>query len=246
MIKFLERPKSPSLAYCHLEGDKEKPTIMFLGGFRSDMQGTKAMFLQEFCRENGLDYLRFDYSGHGQSQGKFEEGCIGDWTEDAAAILEHCTSGQVVLVGSSMGGWISFLLAQQYPKRVAGLIGLAAAPDFTTWIEAEMSDDQKQLLDAQGYFEMSNDYDDAPYVITKKLLDEGRQNSVLEKGIPLLIPVHLIQGKQDADVPWKVVADIKKAISGTDVSITYIDEADHRLSSPEQLDILAQILKTFL
>ncbi len=241
-MQFLKRQGLPTLAYMKSEGDADKPIVMFLGGFRSDMEGTKAIFLEEQCKQAGIGYIRFDYRGHGKSEGKFEESCIGDWLQDSLDILSHCTAGQVILVGSSMGGWLSLWAALREPKHVQSIIGLAAAPDFTTWMERDMSKAQKEELLAQGYIALENDYSDEPYIITRKLIEDGRNHCLLKDEINLNIPVRLIQGKKDADVPWQVAEQIKNAITGKDVQIIYIEEGDHRLSKPEELEVLRRTL----
>lgn len=242
-MNFLKRDQKPDVAYIHTLGTSDLPPVVFLGGFRSDMKGTKAVFLENLCKERGQEFIRFDYSGHGKSEGKFEEGCISDWTQDALDVIEHCTSRPALLVGSSMGGWISLLIAKKYPKHVQGLIGLAAAPDFTTWMEEKMSETQKKALEAEGFFELPNDYDDSPYIITKRLIEDGRKNLLLNETLDVSIAVHLIQGKKDADVPWETAKRIKDITRTDDFKITYIDEADHRLSSPDQLEILGNALE---
>lgn len=242
-MNFLKRDQKPDLAHIHTAGSSDLPPVLFLGGFRSDMQGTKAIFLENLCKERGQEFIRFDYSGHGQSEGKFEEGCISDWAQDALDILKHCTSRPALLVGSSMGGWISLLIAKNHSKHVRGLIGLAAAPDFTIWMEEKMSDAQKTALEVNGFFELPNDYDDSPYIITKRLIEDGRQNLLLNGAMDLPMPIHLIQGKKDADVPWQTVERIKEVTRTDSFEITYIEEADHRLSSPDQLEILGNIVK---
>jgi pimeloyl-ACP methyl ester carboxylesterase len=243
MINHLNRENAPDLAYIKNKGDTKKPTIMFLGGFRSDMMGSKAIYLENQCKSRGQSYIRFDYRGHGQSGGKFEDSCIGEWAQDAADILKSCTSGPVILVGSSMGGWISFLLTLKHPEHVQAIIGLAAAPDFTLWMEAAMSNDQRSEMNDHGRFELPNHYDTRPYIITKKLIEDGRKNALLAQGMDINVPVRLIQGKADADVPWETAEDIKRAISGNDVEITYIEGADHRLSNPDQLEIIGRIVE---
>jgi pimeloyl-ACP methyl ester carboxylesterase len=243
MHSLLKRDNLPNLAYVKqpaAEGNK-LPMIVFLGGFRSDMQGTKAIYLEELCREQGRAYVRFDYRGHGQSEGKFEEACISDWVQDASDIVHECTSEPVILVGSSMGGWISLLLASKEPKSVAAFIGLAAAPDFTTWMESDVSELQIANLQEKGYFLLENDYD-SPYVITKKLLEDGRQNTLLDKVIDINLPVRLIQGKKDTAVPWEVAKKIKNAIKGDDVAIEFLENADHRLSAPNELALLKKVI----
>lgn len=242
-MKFLKRADKPDLAYVHSAGSNDLPPVMFLGGFKSDMEGTKALYLEELCQERKQEFIRFDYSGHGQSQGKFEEGCISDWMVHSYAVLSHCTSRPAILVGSSMGGWISLLMGIHYPKHVQAIIGLAAAPDFTVWMEDKMTDAQKEALDIVGQFDLPNDYD-APYVITNHLIEDGRKNILLNGHQKLSMPLHLIQGKKDADVPWKTAERIKENLGNDRTQITYIEEADHRLSEPDQLMILGEALKT--
>lgn len=244
-IKYLKRQNLPDLAYCLYQGDDSEmqTPIVFLGGFRSDMQGTKALFLEEYCKKIGRPFLRFDYSGHGQSKGEFEDFCVSDWSNDSKDIIEHNFDRPVLLVGSSMGGWISLVLAQNKPKLIAGFIGLAAAPDFTFWIEEKMSAQQKEMLNHQGYFDLDNDYGKA-YKITSKLLKDGRYNQILDKKIEVVFPIHLIQGKQDADVPWQTAQKIKESLPHSSAKITYIEDGDHRLSSPNALEILRNIIKT--
>lgn len=241
MQAVLKRQNAPDLAYNVLNATNKGqslPTIMFLGGFRSDMEGTKALYLEEQCKIRGQAYIRMDYRGHGCSGGVFEEACISEWAQDAQDILDALTNGPVILVGSSMGGWISLLLSLKNPEKIVGLIGLAAAPDFTKWMEDAMSEVQKSALMKEGFFALPNDYDDVPYIISKKLIEDGRQNLLLDKKLNIKMPVRLIQGKQDADVPWQTAQRIKDAIQGSDVEIIYIEDADHRLSTPEQLKII--------
>ncbi len=239
----LKRINLPALAYVKNEGTKNStlPPIMFLGGFRSDMEGTKALFLEKLCQKQGRAYMRFDYRGHGESEGKFEEACISDWLQDATDVLENFTSEKVMLVGSSMGGWIALLLALQYPQKIHSVIGLAAAPDFTTWMERDMSDDQRSALETQGYFYLENDYD-APYIITKHLLEDGRHNMLLDKNNNLEMPVCLIQGKKDTAVPWETAEVIKDTVTAGKAEIILLEEADHRLSAPGELAVLQKAI----
>lgn len=247
MIQYLERKNKPNLAYVYHKGHDEKaPMIMFLGGFRSDMEGTKAVFLEDFCREAGISFVRFDYSGHGVSEGNFTDRCVGDWADDAQAILDHCNTGQVMLIGSSMGGWIALLLALKNKGCIHSIIGLAAAPDFTKIMEERMNDTQIGLLETQGYFALDNDYSDDPYIITKKLIEDGRVQGLLGRPIDLQCPVRLIQGKKDADVAWQTAETIKDAITHDNVKTILLDEADHRLSSPDQLNILKMTVEGLL
>lgn len=240
MPDFLKRINAPDLAYLTIKGEKQ-PFVMFLGGFRSDMMGTKAQFLEDQCKEMGLPYIRFDYRGHGESGGKFEEACISDWAQDALDILDNCTEGEVILIGSSMGGWISLLVGLQRPERIKAIIGLAAAPDFTKWMEERMTNEQHENLSADGYFELPNEYDN-PYIITQKLLEDGHQNSLLESDIAIECPVRLIQGMKDDAVEWQTAHRIRNALVSKDVEVALIEEADHRLSSPNELHILQNTL----
>jgi len=236
--EFLNRSGLPSIAYVKSEGDPDKPAVMFLGGFRSDMQGTKATFLEKTCRDRRQSFVRFDYSGHGQSEGNFKDGTISSWAQDALDILDHKTSGPVILVGSSMGGWIALLIALKRKKRVHGLAGLAAAPDFTKVIESRMSDKQKEAICRQGYFDLDNEYSPEPYPITGKLLQDGRQNALLNDDIDINIPVRLIQGKKDTDVAWQTAEQIKNAIVGTDVEVSLLEDSCHRLSGEMELKLI--------
>lgn len=245
MSEFLSRENAPKLAYVATDGDDSFPTVMFLGGFRSDMEGTKAIYLEEQCKRRKQKYVRFDYRGHGKSEGIFEESCISEWAQDAIDILDQCTSGPVILVGSSMGGWISLLAAIEKPDRVKAIVGLAAAPDFTQWMEAGMDESQKNSLEKEGFFALPNDYDE-PYIITKKLLEDGRQRSLLQGEIKIDIPVRLIQGMKDTDVEWQTAHRIKNAITGDDVEVILLENADHRLSDPDQLSVLNEILGSLL
>lgn len=241
----LKSPNGYDIAYVKVPasaGGAALPTVIFMGGYRSDMEGTKALFLQAQCAARGQDFVRFDYGGHGVSGGAFADGTIGSWTDDALAVIDHLTDGKVILVGSSMGGWISLLCALKRPDRVAGLIGLAAAPDFTREVIERLSDDHKRQLTEKGYFEEPNDYSDEPYIFTQKLLDDGHARCLLDKPINLTIPVRLIQGMRDTDVEWQKAHRIKNAITGDDVEVILLETADHRLSRDEDLVVLGRIL----
>ncbi len=217
--------------------------IVFLGGFRSDMGGTKAVHLAQWAAQNNRPFLRFDYSGHGQSSGAFEAGCIGDWFVDAQDIIGARTVGPQILVGSSMGGWIALLMARARPELVAGLVGIAAAPDFTEdsmW--AGFSAAQRAELAAKGAVQIPSDYGD-PYTITQRLIEEGRQNLVLRAPLPLPFPVRLLQGTADADVPVSVALRIIEHARCDDLRLTLVKGADHRFSSPACLDLMTQTLE---
>ncbi len=240
---FLERNGLPRLAYHKTDAPvSARLVVMFLGGFRSDMQGTKAVFVEEFCKKHALSSLRFDYRGHGTSDGRFEDGCIGDWKADALTVFDTLTDDRpVLLVGSSMGGWIGLLLAMERAARVCGFIGLAAAPDFTRDIPREMTDAHKAQMAHDGYFDLFNDYGPA-YAITQKLLDDGENHCLLDAPIPVSCPVRLIQGIKDTDVPYHKAEDIAARLETADKKIYFRPEGDHRLSTPEDLTLLGELI----
>ena len=242
----LARGDGATIAY-HLTPGKS-PGVVFLTGFKSDMEGGKALCLEAFCRARGQAFLRFDYFGHGASSGAFTDGTIGRWTDDAIAVLDEVTGGPQVLVGSSMGGWIMVLAALARPQRIAGLLGIAAAADFTEDLIAEgLKPEQRAIMERDGFVEMPNCYEDEePYVITKALLDDGRRNLVLRKPIPLTVPVRLIQGMKDEDVPWQTALRLEQMLQSNDVEITLIKDGGHRLSEEADLDRLRNTLESLL
>lgn len=239
---FLRQENMPALAYHRYAPENPAlPTVVFLGGFRSDMQGSKALYLDEACRARQQPFIRFDYRGHGQSAGAFEEGCIGLWLQDALRVIDALTQGPLLLVGSSMGGWIGLLAARTRPERVCGFIGIAAAPDFTKDMHAALDDEQRAIIACAGIIRIPNHYSDDPYVITKRLLDDGPAHYLLEKPLELCFPVRLLQGMNDEDVPWKTAFRIKSAlVSGgnNDTDVLLLEEGNHRLSRPEDLALL--------
>ena len=218
------------------------PHVVFLGGFRSDMTGTKAAWLHDWARERGRAFLRFDYSGHGESGGAFEAGTITDWREDAEAVLD-LAPGPVMLVGSSMGAWISLLIARDRPDRVAGLVTIAAAPDFTEdglWGNAP--DFIRERLMRDGYFDTPSDYG-APYRITRRLIEDGRDNLVLRMPLHLPMPVRMLQGTADREVPAITAQRLLDHATGDDLRLTLVKGADHRFSSPRCLRLIAQAIE---
>ncbi len=215
------------------------PGVVFLGGFMSDMEGGKALHLEATCKERGQQYTRLDYRGHGQSGGVFAEACLSDWAGDAAAVIGARTTGPHVLVGSSMGGWIMLLLAKMLPERVRGLVGIAPAPDFVLRMEESLSAEQHAELAAQGHTGRPTPYADDPQIITKRLLDDGKNNLVLSgDGHPFTGPVRILHGLEDDAVPWKDSLVLAEKLASTDVRITYVKGGDHRLSEPDQLAML--------
>ena len=235
MTEFLDGPKG-RIAYNRIDG--QGPGVVFLGGFRSDMQGTKAVFLEEWARAGGRAFLRFDYSGHGESDGSFEAGCIGDWLADAAVAIDALTEGPQVLVGSSMGGWISLLLARAFPERVGGLVTVAAAPDFTErgfW--AGFSELERAKLKREGRLLRPSDYGE-PYPITRKLIEDGRNHLVMTAPLHLPFPVRFLQGTADAEVPGGWATDLLAHASGEDMRLLLVKGADHRFSTDECLGLI--------
>ncbi|MDO5705569.1 MAG: alpha/beta hydrolase [Paracoccus sp. (in: a-proteobacteria)] len=237
MTEFFDGPQGRRIAYKRQGG--QGPGVVFLGGFRSDMTGTKAEALSVWARAEGRAFLRLDYSGHGQSSGAFEDGCIGDWFEDAAAVIEAVTEGPQVLVGSSMGGWIALLLARRMPGRIAGMVSIAAAPDFTErgfW--AGFDESQRARLMEDGRVELPSDYSDDPYVITRRLIVDGRDHLVLRQPLILPFPARFLQGTADEDVPVQWALDLLAHAEGDDLRLSLVKGADHRFSSEDCLTMI--------
>ena len=228
-------PQGREIAYHLTTGTG--PTVGFLGGFKSDMEGTKAVFLEDWARERGRGFLRFDYSGHGTSSGAFEDGCIGAWFEDACAAI-GLVEGPLVLVGSSMGGWIALQIARAMPERVAGLVGIASAPDFTEdgfW--AGFSDAQKAELEREGRVALPSDYGE-PYIITKRLIEEGRSRLVLRTPLNLPFPVRFLQGTADTSVSTATAVQLLAHAESPDMQLTLVDGADHSFSDARCLALI--------
>ncbi len=240
--QWLDRDGGHRLAYHKSAG--KTPGIVFLGGYASDMTGTKAQFLDQWCRENDRSYLRFDYLGHGQSSGTFEEGTIGRWTEDALAALDRLTQGPQILIGSSMGGWIMLNLALQRPDRIAGLVGIAAAPDFSQNIWWGLSAEDQDRLMTDGKLTIQEG--ESSYTVTRDFVEDGRKHLVMRSPIGLSCPVRLLQGMRDDAVPWPTAHQIAERTTAEDVVVTLIKDGDHRLSRDEDLERLGTILDELL
>ena len=241
----LARGEGASIAYHASPGSC--PGIVFLGGFMSDMTGSKALALENHAREASRAFLRFDYQGHGASSGAFEAGTIGLWAADAIAALDALTTGPQILVGSSMGGWIMLLTALARPERVAGLLGIAAAPDFTEDLMWDAFDaERRATLQRDGLLREPSDYGDEPYTITLKLIEEARQHLLLRAPIPLTCPVRLIQGVADADVPWQTAIRLAEALESQDVEVQLVKNGGHRLSEPDDLARLTRTLEALI
>lgn len=237
MTDYLTTAQGRRIAYHQTAG--QGPGIVFLGGFKSDMGGTKAVHLEAWAQSQGCAFLRFDYSGHGDSSGDFLDGCIGDWFEDALAAITTLTTGPQVLVGSSMGGWISLLVARAVPDRVAGFVGIAPAPDFTEdsmwngFTEAE----RKELV-TLGRVSRPSDYSPEPYILTRRLIEEGRGRLVLRSPLELRFPVRILQGTADTDVPPSVALRLLDHITCDDARVLLVKGADHRFSTPDCLAMM--------
>lgn len=241
----LETPQGRRIAYHQSPG--EGPGVVFLGGLKSDMGGTKAVYLEAWARAAGRSFLRFDYSGHGESSGDFTDGCIGDWADDAAQAITTLTEGPQVLVGSSMGGWVALLLARRMPEKVAGLVGIAAAPDFTEDSMWEgFTDAQKAEMEAEGHVALPSDYSDEPYVITRRMIEDGRNQLVLRDPLALNMPVRLLQGTADTDVPVDVALNLLNHATGEDIRLTLVKGADHRFSTPDCLTLVSESVAAVL
>jgi pimeloyl-ACP methyl ester carboxylesterase len=227
-----------SIAYRRIAGTG--PTIVWLGGFKSDMKGTKAEALASFAAATGRAYLRFDYSGHGESSGRFEDGTISRWTEEALAVL--ALAGEApVLVGSSMGGWITLLAARRLAKPARGMVLIAPAPDFTEALMWKAFPDAvKRQIEEDGQWVRPSPYDEGGYPITRALIEDGRHNLVLGGLIETGCPVHVLQGMEDPDVPWQHAMDMVARIARDDVVVTLVKDGDHRLSRPEDIAKLTE------
>jgi pimeloyl-ACP methyl ester carboxylesterase len=248
-ISYLKRDGLADIAYVYKAGQagSDLPLVMFCGGYRSDMTGTKAVYLQEFCAGRGQAFVRFDYSGHGASGGAFEDGTIGSWADDAAAVLDYVLAqdgapDKVLIVGSSMGGWIALLLAKLKAEAVCGLIGIAAAPDFTEDMFGRLSDEQRAEMARAGFVKVPNDYSDEPYHYSQHFYEEAKAHLLLGAPQDAIAPMRLIHGKQDVDVPYQLALKTEQVYKG-DVEIIFVEDGDHRLSRPQDLELLGQTVE---
>jgi pimeloyl-ACP methyl ester carboxylesterase len=211
------------------------PAVVWLGGFRSDMAGTKAQALADWALAVGRAYVRFDYFGHGESGGDFAEGTITRWREDALTVLEALADGPAVLVGSSMGGWIACLVAMAAPERVKALALVAPAPDFTEKLMApEMTPEARDEMARTGVWLRPSDYGE-PYPIAAQLLEDGARWSILDGPVNVEVPVRILQGGADPDVPWRHALQLAQLLNGEDVVFALVKDGDHRLSRPQDI-----------
>ncbi len=239
--EYLERADGYKVAYNRISGGS--PGIVFLHGLMSDRNGTKALALADHCAKTGQACVRFDMFGHGESSGRFQDGSISRWTEDAVEVITQLTEGPQILVGSSMGGWVMLCAALACPDRVAGIVGIAAAPDFTEdlmW--AGFSQTERDQIQDEGVLEVQSEYDESPYPIGYHLIEDGRENLLLRQSISISCPVRLIHGQKDTAVPWETSMRIAKKITSDDVSVLLVKNGDHRLSEPGDIDRLCMVV----
>jgi pimeloyl-ACP methyl ester carboxylesterase len=240
-ISILKLSDNNYIAYHKTEGKKNKPTVIFLGGFMSDMTGNKAIALEKFCQDATYSFIRFDYFGHGQSSGDFVNGTISRWKNNVLSVIDELSEGDLVLVGSSMGGWLMLLATLERINRVVGLIGVASAPDFTEHlIWDKFTDKQKQELHEKGLIEVKSEYGKAPYPISLQLIEDGRKNLILDHKININCPVRLIHGLKDMDVPSSISVKLSEQLTTDNICLNLIQDGDHRMSEPQHLELLCE------
>jgi pimeloyl-ACP methyl ester carboxylesterase len=239
--EILSRHDGAEIAYNRISGTA--PGIVFLAGLRSDMTGTKALFLDEYCRHRGGAYVRFDYFGHGASSGDFADGTVGRWAEDTIAVIDQLTQGRQILVGSSLGGWIMLLAALARPSRIHALVGIAPAPDATEdLLWPRLDEAQRGEVLTTGSVTLPSEYDPAGYTYRLRLFEDGKRQLVMRTPIALDCPVRLVHGMRDASVPWQTSLRLADQLTSTDVTLTLVKDGDHRLSTAPDLDRLAVTL----
>ncbi len=239
-LQKTRRKDGQNLAYRYREGQKPAPVIIFLGGYQSDMTGTKASYLDQMAEKKGLPFLRFDYRGHGASDGVFRDLCLSDWLDDARTIIDTVIPNRPIIgVGSSMGGWIGLLLAKERPEIFRSFIGIAAAPDFTEWVwQKELDNDQRALCKSQGYIgDLNGSF------ITLDMFKDGAQHLIFPKPLPMPCPVTLLQGKQDTEVPYPIAEKLAAHMTSPfQPDLILIEDGDHRLSRPQDLELLGNVV----
>ena len=239
--EWLGRAEGVRLAFRRQPG--KGPTLVFLPGYMSDMQGSKAVALEAWAIREGRAMLRLDYSGCGESDGAFENGTLDIWRDDVLLAIDSLTRGPVVLVGSSMGGWLALLVARALPTQVIGMVGIASAPDFTDW---GFSDEEKGQLQKHGRLERFSEYGPEPMITTRAFWESGKANRLLQNEIAIDCPVRLIHGQRDSDVPWQISLDIAAQLRSADVQALLIKDGDHRLSRPQDIAVMLQTVQDLL
>ena len=239
--EWLGRADGVRLAFRRQPG--KGPTLVFLPGYMSDMQGSKAVALEAWAIREGRAMLRLDYSGCGESEGAFENGTLDIWRDDVLLAIDSLTRGPVVLVGSSMGGWLALLVSCALPAQVIGMVGIASAPDFTDW---GFSDEEKGQLQKHGRLERFSEYGPEPMITTRAFWESGKANRLLQSEIAIDCPVRLIHGQRDSDVPWQISLDIAAQLRSADVQALLIKDGDHRLSQPQDIAVMLQTVQDLL
>lgn len=241
MTDYFTTPQNHRLAYHKIDGGTDKPGFVWLSGFNSDMAGTKVTALKAWAKETGHNFLAFDYSGHGLSDGDFIESTISDWRADTLSVIDALTAGPQILIGSSMGGWLALLAALARPRCIAGLVLIAPAPDFTErLIWPRLSPEAQAEIIETGVHMHPSEYDE-PYPLTAALFEDARQWLLLDTPIPFAGPVRILQGQRDEDVPSDYAERLARLITSDDLTFTLVDDGDHRLSRPEDIDLLISI-----
>ncbi len=238
---WLVRADGIRLAYRHQAG--KGPTLVFLPGYMSDMQGSKALALEAWAIREGRAMLRLDYSGCGESEGAFEDGTLDVWCDDVLLMIDRLIHGPVLLIGSSMGGWLALLIARALPSKVVAIVGIASAPDFTEW---GFSDEEKARLAKYGRLERASEYGPEPMITTRAFWESGKANRLLQNEIAIDCRVRLIHGQRDDDVPWQISLDIAAKLRSADVQTLLIKDGDHRLSRPQDIAVMLQTVQDLL
>ncbi|ATY33925.1 alpha/beta hydrolase [Sphingomonas psychrotolerans] len=241
MTEAAEAPERPKLAYRHTPG--RGPTVVFLCGYGSDMNGTKALALQQWAQRSGRAFLRFDYAGCGESEGDFEDQTLALWRDDALRVIDKVVDGPVVLVGSSMGGWVMLMVAKMRAELVKGMVGIAAAPDFTDW---GFNQADKLTILQHGRIEQPNDYGEAPTVTTRGFWASGEANRMMIGPIAFDGPVRLLQGQRDKEVPWERAARLAELIRSDAVQTVLVKDGDHRLSRDSDIALILRAVEDVL
>lgn len=239
---FVTGPDGTRLAVLMTPG--RGPGIVFFGGLRSSMEGEKARHVEALCRSEGRACLRFDYSGHGNSEGRFEDGTITRWLADARAVVDALADGPQIFVGSSLGGWIALLLTLEKPERVAGFLGISTAADFTEFVYNDLfSEEHRTRMQREGFIEVPDCHGGPPFRITRALIEDGKRHLLLTReAIPLACPVRLIHARHDRDVPWDTGLKIADRITATDVQVIIVKDGTHQLNRPADMVLIEDVL----
>ena len=237
-----------NISYLHRYRLKKGPkvSIIFLSGYKSDMLGTKATFLDTLSKKIGYEYLRFDYSGHGSSEGKVEKQLLSDWVNEAYLLIKKKLKYPLIIVGSSLGGWIAFILLKKFKKNIIGIIGIGAAPDFTYDIIKNLSSIQKKRYIDKGYISIKSDYEEKPYKFTKEFIEDSKKNFVLSKNLETNTKIMLLYGLQDSAVKLETQISLLKLLKTQKANLTILNSSDHRMSSSSDINLLEQTIKNMI